>query len=36
MLAEIQWTAWQIIILVTIIIGAIVVYDRGWPWQNKR
>jgi uncharacterized membrane protein YbjE (DUF340 family) len=36
MFAEIQWNAWQIIIIVGMVLAAIVIYDKGWPWQNKR
>ena len=35
MLAEVQWTAWQIIIMASIVIAAIVVYDKGWPTFRK-
>lgn len=35
MLAEVQWNAWQIIIIVGMILAAIIIYDKGWPWTPK-
>lgn len=36
MLAEIQWEAWHVIVIVAMVLTSIVVYDKGWPWQNRK
>lgn len=35
MLAEIQWSAWHVIVLVGMAMLFLIGMEYGWPWKRK-